>query len=111
MEDPSQIEAAVAYLISSPGPNISRSLRSPSVDSNKSFESQDCKTKTDYNKTYSSRSPPYHVLVKPPPKRPPSTELPAVVHQHKRRRNSPERQQNYNRHQKISEISVSTEDR
>lgn len=110
VEDPSQIEQAVQYLISSPGPNISRALRSPSVDSNKSFESQDCKTKTDYNKSYSARSPPYHVLVKPPPKRPPSTDLPAVVQQHKRRRNSPERQP-YRQHQKISEISVSTEDR
>lgn len=106
VEDPSQIEAAVAYLIASPKSN--NCSTSPLTNS---IETQDCKTKTDYSNSYSHKTG-FPLRVKTL-KRPSTTDLPTIIQ--KRRRSSPDKSPSpasppYHR-PKITEISVSTEDR
>lgn len=108
VEDPTQIEAAVAYLIASPGSD-SCSTPSPLI-CNDTSENQDCTTKTDRN-SYSHA--PLHLKVKPLKRAITAPDYKTMCQ--KRRKSSPEKSSLPTsppyQCSKISEISVSTKDR
>nr|UTE95860.1 met1 [Lasioderma serricorne] len=107
VEDPDQLKEAISHLITnlaSPGPEV---CSSPSPQM--TIENQDCTSKTEFNKSYSSsRNCPLNIHLKPLKR--PITTYEVTATSQKRKKGSPTKSPPYQR-SKITEISVSTEDR